>query len=253
MKRMALVAMLCLLALLFSGCQNKDSLEYIVGNESFFDLRVDAVLEGSIRGRSEKMGEVEVILGETLNNRSYTEMKAGDLVEVFYDGRVEEIYPLRIPGTRAIVLVQPADHIGTLRLSGLSAVRISEEPVISMDIVPGMLSPAGATLVIENLGRQDIEGQIAGEYLLQIEQQGAWYDLERSDPAMKKGTEIFQPGVPRRQDLDWSGIYGKLPDGHYRIVKRFTEALSEPGQFRTFYVAAEFTRDQRQDEKEAGN
>ncbi len=240
MKKAMPAAVLGLTALLLSGCQNTGSLEYIIGHSDYFDVKVEEVSEDRFRGMSEKLGEVEVLLGGSLNSRSYTDIRAGDLLEVFYDGTVLETVPLQVPEAEAVMLVQPADHIGTLRIAGLSSVRVSAFPGISMSVVEGFQTPSGATLIIENLESRDVEGGSKGDYLLQIEQMGSWYDLERADLSFSAEAYLYKPGVPVREDLDWSGIYGELPRGHYRIIKRFREALGEPGHFRTWYLAAEF-------------
>ena len=80
MKKAIPAAVLGMTALLLSGCQNTGSLEYIIGHSDYFDVKVEEVSEDRFRGMSEKLGEVEVLLGGSLNSRSYTDIRAGDLL-----------------------------------------------------------------------------------------------------------------------------------------------------------------------------
>ena len=89
---------------------------------------------------------------------------------------------------------------------------------ISMEVVQGSVSEAGATIEIENASGKHIMGGNQYEYRIQVLVDGVWYELVGADFANTDEGLLYDGWIG--QGLNWYSRYGKLPAGSYRIVKK---------------------------------
>ena len=113
---------------------------------------------------------------------------------------------------------------------------------VTMDIVEESITPLGLTVIISNNAKIDIYGGIADDFLVEKLENGEWTPLvEIGERSNNTETFIFQGN--RELKIYWSGIYGSLTSGSYRISKCFyldtvdNTASSNDG----FYLTSEFT------------
>lgn len=75
---------------------------------------------------------------------------------------------------------------------------------------------------------------------IQVEVDGKWYSLEQLYDGLWNEVSYKLPdGETTIININWSSLYGKLPAGSYRIVKRITD-YHAPGDYDTYYLAKEF-------------
>lgn len=131
--------------------------------------------------------------------------------------------------------------LGGCSLEG-SNVKLGEEFIGEVNTLEGALltveevndSATGITYVIDNQSEKDLNyGQ---DYGLQKEKEGKWYPVEPKDPVAITLELLWIPaGNTDTHEISWEASYGKLPKGHYRIVK----SLADDTQ--GYYLAGEFT------------
>ncbi|GFI48189.1 hypothetical protein IMSAGC019_03516 [Lachnospiraceae bacterium] len=138
-------------------------------------------------------------------------------------------------------LLAAAIGAGLLCLGGCG-VKLGEEFTGEVNILEGVavqtqegtVSPTGITLEINNQSDKDLNyGQ---DYSLQKEKDGRWYQVEPESPVAVTLELLWIPaGSTQEMEVRWEASYGKLPEGHYRIVKSFAD--EEKG----YYLAGEFS------------
>ncbi|NBJ93067.1 immunoglobulin-like domain-containing protein [Parablautia muri] len=96
------------------------------------------------------------------------------------------------------------------------------------------VSSEGITYTVDNQSETDLNfGQ---DYSLQKEEKGKWYQLSPANPVAVTMELLWVPaGSSETLEINWDAAYGKLPAGHYRILKNFAD--NENG----YYLAGEFT------------
>ncbi|EEG78627.1 immunoglobulin-like domain-containing protein [Dethiobacter alkaliphilus] len=111
---------------------------------------------------------------------------------------------------------------------------------VTMTVDQETVSNTGLTVVFENNTEREC---IYGEYFsLEKKINGTWYQL----PVVVDGNYGFNdigyplpPGGSGEFTAKWEWLYGTLEPGNYRIVKDILD-VREPGDFDTYYLAAEF-------------
>lgn len=105
MKRLtALILTVCALLLLV-GCNR--TLDDIIEDEPSITGIVKEVYESSCL--IESNGSEYTVSLNVKNSDSYTSIKVGDEIVVYYDGNIAESYPMQINKVYAITLKSPAD------------------------------------------------------------------------------------------------------------------------------------------------
>jgi len=112
---------------------------------------------------------------------------------------------------------------------------------VTMTVKKGTASPTGLTVAFENNSNsQCIYGQY---FLLEKKINGRWYQV----PVAIDGSYGFNDigytlasGDDGEWAVDWDWLYGSLDAGEYRIVKDIAD-FRGPGDYDTYYLAAEFT------------
>ena len=115
--------MLLILAVLMltglTGC-NKNSMNYIIENKPSITGIITEVQEEYIQIYIENEGypsgaDCDVSLDVENTDGTYSPMKVGDVVVVYYDGSIAESDPLQISTVYAITLKEPAEYQPLLR------------------------------------------------------------------------------------------------------------------------------------------
>lgn len=105
------------------------------------------------------------------------------------------------------------------------------------------VQPVGCMLFFTQSG-----GNVTGQL-----QTGQWYEIQTQNPsgewadcldrdiagAWEDIAYIIEKGETRELLLNWDYMYGRLPDGHYRIVKKVMDYRA-PGDYDEYEVYAEF-------------
>jgi len=118
-----------------------------------------------------------------------------------------------------------------------SNITVSNESLIPFTINEDSITPDGAVFVITNESENAIE--FGEQYTLQVLYDDIWYDIvETNGHYWNDILYVIEPGETHTNKVDWSYVYGNLPEGVYRIVKAINETKpDEP----VFFIAGEFT------------
>ncbi len=113
------------------------------------------------------------------------------------------------------------EEVNTLKGAGI---QVSEDKA----------SPVGIAIEIHNQSDKDLNyGQ---DYSIQKEKDGRWYVVEPLSPVAVTMELLWIPtGSEDAMEINWEDSYGKLPKGHYRIIKSFAD------EQKGYYLAGEFT------------
>lgn len=113
---------------------------------------------------------------------------------------------------------------------------------VTMTAAEDSAAPDGIRVEVLNTTPKIIESGNAGDFSVQVELDGAWYELETLEDTYANTAEayVYWTDVPRELELNWTYFYGSLPAGHYRVIKRFFE-YRDPRDTTGFLLAAEFT------------
>lgn len=134
--------------------------------------------------------------------------------------------------------------IGVVLLTALAGcgAKLGEEFTEEVNTLEGVtltvdgetVSPEGITYIVDNQSETDLNfGQ---DYSLQKEEKGKWYQLSPANSVAVTLELLWVPaGGTETLEVNWDVAYGKLPAGHYRILKSFAD--NENG----YYLAGEFT------------
>ena len=82
------------------------------------------------------------------------------------------------------------------------------------------VTPTGATVTIQD---SNPEPAVYGEWFqIQREKGGAWYEVKTkiSNYGFNEIGWLTDDNGQLTMDVDWEWLYGKLPAGHYRILKQ---------------------------------
>lgn len=124
---------------------------------------------------------------------------------------------------------EPAADIG-----GKSSLQIETEKSIAMEVK--QVSETGIELEISNLG--DTKASYGTWYSLEKNIDGEWFELNfiegNADITFPMVEYNLNAGSSAKKQIDWEYAYGKLPEGHYRLIKDFEILQNE------FYAACEF-------------
>ena len=270
------LALVCMIGLV--GCNNR-SMNYIIKNKPSVTGIVEEVYEDYIIVYSEKAdgypnGSHWSITLNVENKDSYTDVVVGDEIVFYYDGMAMETDPLQVSEVYAITLKTPADRTAneTINYNGkeyktselckdtLHWLELSEEErALSSYFPPEFMEfneKWGISLIVDNLTSSGAIikcTQSGGEPTGELHTD-SWYILENwtQENGWKEMPYIID-GVIARNDIawiipmedtlelevNWEWLYGKLPDGKYRIGKSITD-FRETGDFDTATYFAEF-------------
>jgi hypothetical protein len=81
-----------------------------------------------------------------------------------------------------------------------------------------------------------------GDYRLEIERDGEWYEVKQiGELANTMELMIFSPEQSLTHTFNFSERYGRLTAGKYRVVKSFWANATEKADAHEFYLICEFT------------
>lgn len=104
-------------------------------------------------------------------------------------------------------------------VSGCTNNSIPNEIVLSLK--ENSLSPTGLMLIINN-NSDDFDFVYGGEYSIETYTTDQWEELPTlNDHAVFTIAYIVHPDSSKNFEIEWEWIYGELPSGNYRIVKKF--------------------------------
>lgn len=109
--------------------------------------------------------------------------------------------------------------------------------VETIELVVEEASHSGATYSIINNSDKSILYNYG--YRLDVEQNEVWYCLKGDKISIRALALGTSPGETDKYNFNWKDSCGRLPEGHYRVVKEF----SFDGEVEKHYMAAEFTLD----------
>ena len=89
---------------------------------------------------------------------------------------------------------------------------------VMLQIAEGSVSAAGLTARIVNDTDADIH--FGRDFMLEVQKEGTWEQvMPESEPFMTMDLLWAPAGASEKLELYWEPFYGKLPSGHYRIIK----------------------------------
>ncbi len=105
-----------------------------------------------------------------------------------------------------------------------------------VEIVIEKVTPTGLVYAISNQSDRDVS--YGRDFGIQMEKDGAWYQVEPDNPAAVTLELLTVPAGGRDEmEISWEDSYGKLPEGKFRIVKTISD--TEQG----YYLSGEFCID----------
>ena len=102
--------------------------------------------------------------------------------------------------------------------AGESTCQPGEVPNVTMTVSD--VTPAGATVTIQD---DNPEPFVYGEWFqIQREKDGVWYDVKTriSNYGFNEIGWLTDENGELTMTVDWEWLYGKLPAGHYRLLKQ---------------------------------
>ena len=94
--------------------------------------------------------------------------------------------------------------------------------------------------VVEIANHSGKELETGADCDIQVQINEKWYRLEQIYDGVWEDIAYRVPdGETTIINIDWSYVYGKLPAGAYRIVKKVHDYRT-PGDYDTYYLATEF-------------
>ena len=106
------------------------------------------------------------------------------------------------------------------------------------------VTPSGLTIVCTQEGGENIAQLETGEeFVVQRKKNSKWKDVKyiTKDEVMWAAVAMVIPkGEKSTFDVDWEWLYGKLPEGEYRIGKKFMN-FRGTGDFDEQVIYAEFS------------
>lgn len=112
----------------------------------------------------------------------------------------------------------------------------------TMSIVEKTITSKG--LRVEFTFSGDNEGQYGSWYTLEVNNDGRWYTLPYTYDGEGEITWTMEAYPvtkvePRQVKVEWNWLYGELPNGHYRIIKNFSD-FRGIGDYTEYYLSDEF-------------
>lgn len=107
-----------------------------------------------------------------------------------------------------------------------------------VDLEVGGVSPSGLKYSLKNGSGSVIDSGTEYDFTVQSYGESGWENVP-GEWAADSAAVLTEPGKSFDAEIDWSGFYGELPEGKYRIVKCFSVETS-PEWYENFCVAAEF-------------
>ncbi len=107
------------------------------------------------------------------------------------------------------------------------------------------VTPSGCTLrFAKGAGAWQGEACTGTWFRLDVPQNKLWAPLPTPDGTAWNAIAVLLPaeGEETAADIGWTGLYGELPAGRYRIVKEVVD-VTAPGEFETLYYCAYFEID----------
>ena len=116
---------------------------------------------------------------------------------------------------------------------------VNDFPGATMEVIEVNTDEEFITVEFSYSGPNELSyGTSSDEYEIEFFQNNEWYTLDyKKYDAMGLGHSV-KDGETHTEDYRYTR-YGKLPAGHYRIVKRVLDFI-EAGNFTEHYLAAEF-------------
>lgn len=91
---------------------------------------------------------------------------------------------------------------------------------ITAELKPDSLTNLGCTLIIQNESNEDV--YIGLDYFIQVLSGEDWFDITVPDNFSWAAVQwTVQAHDTYTQDINWEELYGKLPDGEYRLIKTY--------------------------------
>lgn len=115
---------------------------------------------------------------------------------------------------------------------------------VSLSLKEGTLKNTGATFILKNDSNIDI--QYGNPFSLEIKQNGEWHEIN-VELNFTMPSYVLKPNESKEFNINFENTYGKLSAGEYRFIKSI-DIEKEDGTYETFYVAAEFIIDKKQNE-----
>jgi len=115
---------------------------------------------------------------------------------------------------------------------------------VSLSLKKGTLTNTSATFILKNDSNIDI--QYGNPFSLEIKQNGEWHEIN-VELNFTMPAYVLKPNESKEFKINFENTYGKLSAGEYRFIKSI-DMEKEDGTYETFYVAAEFTMEQNQND-----
>ncbi len=107
-----------------------------------------------------------------------------------------------------------------------------------VDLEVSDISPAGLKYLLKNSSDCVIESGIEYDFTVQSKGENGWENVS-GEWAVNSEAVLIEPGKSFDAEIDWTGFFGELPAGTYRLIKGFS-VETEPGWYENFCTAAEF-------------
>lgn len=126
-----------------------------------------------------------------------------------------------------------------LTVGALSGIPVRDDLGITLTANSGSPTAVGGEFTLYN--DSDVYYHYGDDYFVEVRSEDSWHELETTGSAVFNlilhDLTIYEPHV---LTCGWSGIYGELPAGEYRLVKEIFYA-DYPENEDSFYVTCEFT------------
>lgn len=105
-----------------------------------------------------------------------------------------------------------------LKIGEVSKVEVLDYPSVTMEIKEGTLNSEGATIILSN--NTDSVLEYGTPYEIEIKKEDEWYKIN-IEGAFTLPLFHLPPNNKEEIEINFIYLYGRLPKGTYRIIKKF--------------------------------
>ena len=206
--------------------QHPEQLQEYSFKANVLEVNDNHLLVEPVDGSTERNSSDKIELG-LKDKTSWPVPQVGDMVNVVYDGLIQETYPARIPNPyRVEIVAEPTMNNWGVTLEAKN------------------VTPKGLMITCNHAGGENtVELQTGSYYIVQRLEDDGYVEVpfipQKHQIAWTAEAWIIEKEGETNWDVNWEWLYGELPTGKYRIGKEIVN-FRDTGDYDTEIVYAEF-------------
>lgn len=127
-------------------------------------------------------------------------------------------------------------------LSGCRSGGDSKTSKLKFSVKESTVTSSGLQYSVKNRDTRKADWSFGVAYSIERQDENGWMPLDYITPEPPLWTMIgysVKSGITKKQEVDWTGLYGELPPGTYRMAKEFTRTEGGNSERYTIYAIFE--------------